>query len=444
MNAQLPVTDANVAQLPAVRKPTEVRVVEDVIHVLDTARFEHMQRIAMAMARMSLIPETLRGENEIVTAANCFMVVNQAVSWNMDPFAVAQCVSVINGRLMHEGKLIAAVIEQKLGIKLHKEWRGLGEQMSIAVSNPRDPTECVSGTVAEWKTTRSGSPWVPKQYAKMLWYRGAREWCRMYAPGLILGIYSPDEEWDDVAPAAAIDPPTPPEPPAIEARAETTSSHSSTDEQRISNSKGAGSNPAESANTQMGSSSTVEHRAVNAGVAGSSPASSANPEPPNPPGTDALGGKPGADAIPPGLRRAGTKKADAKLSTFDVDKWLVTLENECKDKTPAQLLDLQVKMVEPLRERLGHDGYCRAGDIMGRYCEEAQKKYAVTPPAPAFDADAWYNDLSGAVSGCTSIEQVMDVQNKVQKPAQSKVSAENYAKGKKLVAAALMQLASED
>ena len=236
----------NVAQLPAIRKPQEVRVVEDVIPVLDTARFEHMQRIAAAMSKCSLIPQTLRGDSDLVTAANCFLVVNQAVQWNMDPFQVAQCVSVINGRLMHEGKLIAAVIEAKLGIKLHKEWRGQGDSMSIVVSNPRDITECVTGTVAEWKTTRTGSPWVPKQYAKMLWYRGVREWCRMYAPGLILGIYSPDEEWESAP--AAIEPPTPPEPPALAA-----------------------------------------------------------PEPPpkteRAPDTDALGGNPEKDAIPPGLRR---------------------------------------------------------------------------------------------------------------------------------------------
>jgi hypothetical protein len=48
--------------------------------------------------------------------ANCFLVVNQAVRWNMDPFAVAQCVSVVHGKLCYEGKLIAAIIEAKLGI----------------------------------------------------------------------------------------------------------------------------------------------------------------------------------------------------------------------------------------------------------------------------------------------------------------------------------------
>src|SRR5215203_4514831 len=94
----------------------------DPIPMLDTARFEHMQRIASIMALSPLVPDALRcqiigtGPNrkaiplsEKEATANCFLVVNQAVRWGMDPFAVAQCCSVVHGRLMYEGKLIAAV-----------------------------------------------------------------------------------------------------------------------------------------------------------------------------------------------------------------------------------------------------------------------------------------------------------------------------------------------
>lgn len=231
-------TETSSPQLPAVqqRKPVEIRVVNDPIAVLDTARFEHMQRIATVMARSNLIPDSLctsgpKDAKEFLpldtVIANCFLVVNQAVRWNMDPFAVAQSVSVVHGKLCYEGKLIAAVIEAKLGIRLRFRWNDKpGEQMAIAVSGTFSDgeTETVEGNVADWKTTGAGSPWTPKNFRRMLAYRGTREWCRLHAPGLMLGVLSDDEietlaDESRASRARVIvhddDPPPPPPPPAL-------------------------------------------------------------------------------------------------------------------------------------------------------------------------------------------------------------------------------------
>src|SRR6185437_9362766 len=164
--------EQTVAHLPVVRKDKEIRVVNDPIAVLDTARFEHMQRIATVMAASNLIPDSLcmtgTGDNKHLLApqqitANCFLVVNQAVRWNMDPFAVAQCVSVIHGKLCYEGKLIAGVIEAKLGIRLKYTWTGDGDGMRIVVSghfpNEAEP-RTIEGSVADWKTEGKGTPWI--------------------------------------------------------------------------------------------------------------------------------------------------------------------------------------------------------------------------------------------------------------------------------------------
>src|ERR1700742_4942805 len=97
--------------------------VVDSIPALDTARFEHMQRIANVMARSTMIPETLRmygpkdNRQDLPfeqVMSNCFLVVNQAVRWGMDPFAVVSCCAVVHGRLSYEGKLVAAVLDAKL------------------------------------------------------------------------------------------------------------------------------------------------------------------------------------------------------------------------------------------------------------------------------------------------------------------------------------------
>jgi hypothetical protein len=52
--------------------------------LLDTARFEHLFRIAEAMSLAPLLPNHLRGDKQGVYSAaqikgNCFRVVNQAV-----------------------------------------------------------------------------------------------------------------------------------------------------------------------------------------------------------------------------------------------------------------------------------------------------------------------------------------------------------------------------
>lgn len=241
-----PPEPTNVERLPVTAPPrrSEVRVVNDPIPVLDTARFEHMQRIANVMAHSNLVPDALckikegEGPNaklvpldptEIVS--NCFLVVNQAVRWGLDPFAVAQCVSVVHGKLCYEGKLIAAVLTAKLGVKLEYEISGEGEAMKVVVSASinGDPVvdssgevKTVEGTVAEWKTTGNGSPWAARGgYPRMLRYRGAREWARVHEPSIMLGVYSPDEMDDldtrarnsrDVTPRS-IEPPDPTEPP---------------------------------------------------------------------------------------------------------------------------------------------------------------------------------------------------------------------------------------
>lgn len=195
----------DVATIEAPKRRDAIAVI-DPIPLLDTSRFEHMQRVATVMAHASLIPDTLKGQSFEQTLGNCFLVVNQAVRWGMDPFAVAQCMSIVHGKPCYEGKLIAAVIETKLGIQLEYEWFGTPgtDGYGIRITDPRNPSHKVEGTVAEWRTynkdrTTVNGQWVGGANQKrMLKYRGDREWARMWASALMLGVYS-DEELDELA-----------------------------------------------------------------------------------------------------------------------------------------------------------------------------------------------------------------------------------------------------
>ncbi len=215
----------------------DMRVVMDRIAVFDTAQFEHMQRVATLMATCSLVPDALKNK-----VADCFLVVNQARNWNMDPFSVAQCTSIVKGKLCFEGKLVAAAIASDPGLvgPLNYEFDGEGDNRTVTVigrlkGETKDRT--VNGTVKAWRTNNDQWKNDPDQ---MLVYRGSRQWARRHKPDRLLGVYAPDEfdddageKWPrraprDVTPSAApppapppsvsapVVPPSPPVAPAIE------------------------------------------------------------------------------------------------------------------------------------------------------------------------------------------------------------------------------------
>ncbi len=186
----------------------EIVTVHDKIPLFDTVVFEHMSRVAKSMARSSFLPEHLRvyrdGNGQIVkpadgqfdyegTVGNCLAILNTARAWDMDPMAVAECTSLINGKRCYEGKILAALIDTKLGIKLVYEWAidSEGNALSIKATHPDDPQQYVEGDLAGWKTSKWGEN--RKEYRKRLKYRADREWCRMWAPALMLGVYGDDE-----------------------------------------------------------------------------------------------------------------------------------------------------------------------------------------------------------------------------------------------------------
>ncbi len=97
---------------------------ESPIDHLDTNVFEQMMRVAKVMGHMSLIPDHLKvridDQGRILkaaqdtagpvridyegTIANCFMIVNIATAWKVDPFRLAQVSYQQAGRIGFEGK----------------------------------------------------------------------------------------------------------------------------------------------------------------------------------------------------------------------------------------------------------------------------------------------------------------------------------------------------
>ncbi len=206
----------------------EIDIFSNGTSIFDVERFEMVTKVATVMARASLIPDHLKvkktdGSLDVdATFSNCFVIANLALTWGFDPFMVAQAASLTYGKLTLEGKLVRAVIRKYLKFDFSYYFFGNAGDMERRVyvsekplldgnGNPMDEPSIISsmhrgdritqGTLERWHTKkreRDGNPggindnWK-KDEDKMFRERGAREWCRQWAPGLILGIYTPDE-----------------------------------------------------------------------------------------------------------------------------------------------------------------------------------------------------------------------------------------------------------
>lgn len=181
--------------------------------VYDPVVFEQMQRIAKMMAYAPLVPDHLKVDNSLDSSmANCLLVVNQALKWRMDPFAVAQETFVHKGKIGYSGKLVAAALQSTLGVRLHYYFTGTPgspDRGIVVRDKPKgeDTEREISGTVVRWQT-RDKEGKVNFHWSTnaddMLLYRGTRQWCRRYEPQVILGVLT-DDELEDIAGRTARD-----------------------------------------------------------------------------------------------------------------------------------------------------------------------------------------------------------------------------------------------
>ena len=206
-----------------VPQPRARLVVTSEANMMDTAKFEHLGRVARVMADSGMMPESLthygKADNrqpleDRVVFARAFLIAAQADRWQMDPTADMGCCAFIHGQLSYEGKLVAAVIEARLNTRLRYEFgcwnpkrlqcdvgmEAEGNMLAIRVSGvlpgetaPVSIDGYVGTPEAGWHTGSRG-PWNnPLNWRRQLRYRGSRDWANAYAPGLILGVQTDDD-----------------------------------------------------------------------------------------------------------------------------------------------------------------------------------------------------------------------------------------------------------
>jgi len=164
--------------------------------IFESHVIEAVSIISNKLSNSKMVPEHLQGKPD-----DCFLVVQQAYRWQLDPFAVAQSSSVVKGKLCYEGKLVASVLERLSGVVLDYEYSGMSLNRTVKVSGVR-PNEnsprSIEIVYSQVKTANSHWQTSPDQ---MLAYRGAREWVRRWMPGVLLGVYTKDELEESLIPA---------------------------------------------------------------------------------------------------------------------------------------------------------------------------------------------------------------------------------------------------
>lgn len=145
----------------------------------------------MASAK-NTIPKHLAGSE-----GDCWAVIMQAIQWRMNPYAVAQKTHIVNGHLGYEAQLVNAVIQNSgmVTSPFRYEYKGDGNALECRVGAViKGDTDITWG---EWLCIASvkvkNSPLWSTNPKQQMGYLQSKNWARLYCPGAILGVYTPDE-----------------------------------------------------------------------------------------------------------------------------------------------------------------------------------------------------------------------------------------------------------
>jgi len=174
--------------------------------IFNPTSLEKLQAFAeqMALSRVT-VPAHLAGK-----PADCLAVALQAVQWNMNPYAVAQKTSVVNGGLCYEAQLVNAVVTSSHAVSSRFKYEYGGPWDKYRPGDRTAGSEkglCIRvGAVITGDKDITWGEWIYLEFIKVrnspLWttapkqqfaYLAVKYWARLYTPDVILGVYTPDE-----------------------------------------------------------------------------------------------------------------------------------------------------------------------------------------------------------------------------------------------------------
>jgi len=208
----------NLAQVPGAAEAVQELTINTIM--TNPQVFGYLMQLSQIMASGGCtIPAHLQGNQ-----GDCMAIILQSSQWKMNPWAVAQKTHIVNKTLGYEAQLVNAVITHCGAIdgNFDYEWFGPWENV-IGKFKTKQSSKGNTYQVPDWTsedekgcgikvsavlrksgerktlelflcqaTVRNSTLWAsdPKQ---QLAYLGVKRWGRLYAPGAIMGVYTPDE-----------------------------------------------------------------------------------------------------------------------------------------------------------------------------------------------------------------------------------------------------------
>lgn len=190
--------------LPVVQQPEQplTQIPETGVPVFnDRNSFEHAQRVAKMLCSSSLVPKEYQGNVQ-----NTMIALEMANRIGASPLMVMQNLNIIQGRPSWSSQFIISAINScKRFSPLRFVTGGEGEEygcMAWAADNSGERVEGPKVTLkmanAEGWTTKGGSKWKTMPEL-MLRYRAAAFFGRLYAPDVLMGMYTAEEQEDIAA-----------------------------------------------------------------------------------------------------------------------------------------------------------------------------------------------------------------------------------------------------
>lgn len=189
--AMLEAPPASVTMVPTVRN-----TMAGASLLLDRDAMAGLYKLATIMAQGGVsVPGHFRGKDKV---ADCLAVCMQASQWNMNPFAVAQKTHIVNGALGYEAQLVNAVVLQSGLIegRFHYEYKGTmpgSYECRVGAKIKGEAEITWNEWISEKTITVKNSPLWKTNPKQQLGYLQVKNWARLYTPGAILGVYTPDE-----------------------------------------------------------------------------------------------------------------------------------------------------------------------------------------------------------------------------------------------------------
>jgi len=166
---------------------------------LDSAKFDHLWRVANVFSRSDIVPDQYRGKPE-----NCMISLAMAVRVGIDPMMMMQNSYIVHGRPGIEAKLAIALINSSGTFEGPLEYKYSGNGMERACT--AYATSKTNGGVCEQTVTMKiaqAEGWYDKKGSKwktmpdlMLAYRSAMFLARLYCPEVLMGMQTAEELHD--------------------------------------------------------------------------------------------------------------------------------------------------------------------------------------------------------------------------------------------------------